>query len=149
MYHEEGPIWVKIKNIAQRICDGLELVIAVIVLFGVLLAILMYFPEIMAILKEGAVPENFLGFLEGIFSIVVGIEFLKMLCKPNSDNVIEVLVFVIARHMIIGSNSALDNLLSIVGVAILFLIRSYFHDKKRARIEKENEAEEAEARQKM
>lgn len=135
-------MWEKIKNISQQICDILELLVAVIVLVAVLAAIIMFLPELKEFIVEGASPETFLVFLEEVFTIVVGIEFLKMLCKPNSDNVIEVLVFLVARHMILGSSSALDNLLSIISIALLFVIRSYFHDKKRKRIaEKEEKAE--------
>lgn len=124
----------KIKNVSQKICDILELIIAIIVLVAVIIAIIMFLPELLEFAKNGARPAQFLIFLEEIFSIVVGVEFLKMLCKPNNDNVIEVLVFLVARHMILGSNTAIDYLLSIIGIGLLFLIRSYFHDKKRARL---------------
>ena len=54
-----------------------------------------------------------------------------MLCKPNSDNVIEALVFLVSRHMVIGTNSAIDNLFSIISIAILFLVKALIHDQKR------------------
>lgn len=115
-------MWDKIKNTAQKICDGIELVLALMVGVAVVVTIIMFLPEFVHFIKGGASPSAFLVFLEELFSIVVGVEFLKMLCRPSADNVIEVIVFLVARHMIIGSNSAIDNLLSIAGIAILYLI---------------------------
>ena len=64
-----------------------------------------------------------------MFSFIVGVEFIKMLCKPSAENVIEVLVFLVARHMILGNNSAVDILLSVLAVALLYgtrlLVRHY------------------------
>lgn len=142
---DSKTVWEKMKAVSQKICDILELIVAVIVLVAVVMVIIKFLPELRELLLTGATLEKFLIFLEQIFSIVVGIEFLKMLCKPNSDNVIEVLVFLVARHMIIGSNSAVDNLLSILSIAILFLIRSYFHEKKRNRLGQQKEENSKEA----
>lgn len=64
----------KILKTIQKVCDILEL-----------------------LLKSGNTAE-FLIFLEDMFSLVVGIEFIKMLCRPSADNVIEVLIFLTARH---------------------------------------------------
>ena len=47
-----------------------------------------------------------------------------MLCKPDTDTILEVLMFVIARHMIITETSSLENLVTIVGVGCIFVIKS-------------------------
>jgi hypothetical protein len=67
----------------------------------------------------------FLEFLDCIFAIVIGIEFVKMLCKPNAENVIEVLIFLISRHMIIQESTAVEDLLAVVSVCILFIVQRY------------------------
>lgn len=69
--------------------------------------------------------ENFVHFLELALNIVVGIEFLKMLCRHNMDAVIEVLLFTLARHLIINQRSMVEGLLCIVSIAILFVVRKY------------------------
>lgn len=123
-------MWERIKNVAQRICDVLELILALMVGIAVVITIVMFIPEFVHFVRGGATPASFLVFLEELFGIVVGVEFLKMLCRPSADNVVEVIIFLVARHMIIGSNSAVDNLLSIAGIAILYLI-SYIIKYKR------------------
>lgn len=113
----------KARNFIQKSCDVLELLVAVAVGVGLIVSLLLYIPEGVALLTKSGDTATFLLFLEDMFSVVVGIEFIKMLCKPSAENVIEVLVFLIARHMIIGSNSALDILLSVVAVALLYGVR--------------------------
>ncbi len=65
----------------------------------------------------------FLLYLDAVFNVVIGIEFMKMLCKPSSANIIEVLIFLIARHMIVTSTTPLEDLLSVlsIGVGIEFM----------------------------
>lgn len=113
----------KARNFIQKSCDVLELLVAVAVGVGLIVSLILYIPEGVALLTKSGDTSTFLVFLEDMFSVVVGIEFIKMLCKPSAENVIEVLVFLIARHMIIGSNSALDILLSVVSVALLYGVR--------------------------
>lgn len=113
----------KARNFIQKGCDVLELLVAVAVGVGLIVSLILYIPEGVALLTKSGDTSTFLVFLEDMFSVVVGIEFIKMLCKPSAENVIEVLVFLIARHMIIGSNSALDILLSVVSVALLYGVR--------------------------
>ena len=113
----------KARNFIQKSCDVLELLVAVAVGVGLIVSLILYIPEGVALLTKSGDTSTFLVFLEDMFSVVVGIEFIKMLCKPSAENVIEVLVFLIARHMIIGSNSALDILLSVVSVALLYGMR--------------------------
>ena len=64
-------------------------------------------------------------YLDAAFNVVIGIEFLKMLCKPSSANIIEVLIFLIARHMIVQTTTPLEDLLSVVSIGILFFFRRF------------------------
>ncbi len=69
--------------------------------------------------------DLFTHFLEICLNLVVGIEFLKMLCRHNMDAVIEVLLFTLARQLIINHYSMLEGLLCIAAIAILFVVRKY------------------------
>ena len=60
-----------------------------------------------------------------MFNVLVGIEFVKILLKPNGENITEMLVFLIGRHMIIGDNSAVDILLSVISVGVLCGLRGF------------------------
>ena len=43
----------------------------------------------------------------------------------NADTVLEVLIFLVSRHMIIGDTSAFEYFVSIVSIALLFAIKKY------------------------
>lgn len=110
----------KLIRFIQRTCDVIEILVAIMVGLGLVWSLIYYLPHGYDLLLETRDTLNFLLFLEDMFNLVVGIEFIKMLCKPNADNVIEVLIFLIARHMIIGGGDALDIFLSALSVALLF-----------------------------
>ena len=52
-------------------------------------------------------------------------QFLKMLCRHNMDAVIEVLLFTLARHLIISQSNMFDSLLCIFAIAVLFVVRKF------------------------
>ena len=69
--------------------------------------------------------EAFYYFLESALSLIVGIEFLKMIIIPTSQNVIETLLFAVARHIILdhGTDVMIFGTLSIL---LLFLTLKYY-----------------------
>lgn len=113
------------------ICDLLELVIAVIVSIAIIGSIFSLLPGLTELLHSGHAVAGFSEYLEELFVCVIGIEFLKMLCHPNSDNVLETLIFLVARHMIINSSSPKENLVSVCTIVLLVMIRRIMkHDKE-------------------
>ena len=42
------------------------------------------------------------------------------------DHVLEVLLYAIARHMIVGHEDAVQNLVSVAAIALIFIIRRFF-----------------------
>ena len=113
----------KILKTIQKVCDILELLVAVLVAAGLICSLILYLPVGLELLLKSGNTAEFLIFLEDMFSLVVGIEFIKMLCRPSADNVIEVLIFLTARHMIVGGSSSLDIFLSVLSVALLYGVR--------------------------
>ena len=113
----------KILKTIQQVCDILELLVAVLVAAGLICSLILYLPVGLELLLKSGNTAEFLIFLEDMFSLVVGIEFIKMLCRPSADNVIEVLIFLTARHMIVGGSSSLDIFLSVLSVALLYGVR--------------------------
>lgn len=117
----------KFETLIQKTCKILELIVAIFVLFGIILALIAFF-------KDGAVFNELMGnidtfqhYLDKIFLIVIGIEFLQMLFRPSSDNVIEVIIFLVARHMIVVDTTPYEDFVSVISIAILCLVRQYLH----------------------
>lgn len=117
----------KIRSIIKKVADILEIFLAILIGIGLVYSILDYIPRAAALLSSSPETVVFLTFLEDLFSIVIGIEFIKMLIMPNADNIIEVLTFVVARHMIIASHAAQDLLLSAVAILLLYGTRLGLH----------------------
>ena len=115
----------KIKNKNIIISQILELIMAALVLISILIAIVALKEPFLVFLKHKSEPGALQEFIALIFSIVIVIEFFKLLCDPGKDTLLEVLMFVIARHMIVDDTTAIENLLAILAIAILFFIDKF------------------------
>lgn len=69
--------------------------------------------------------EDFDNVLNAAFTLVIGIEIIRMMCGHSSEVVFEVLTFAIARQIVIDHSHAIDNLYGLGAIAILFIIRKY------------------------
>ena len=112
----------KLRKRLYQVSEGLELIIALVAVVGVVIAAVNLFPELLVYWQNRTNGEAFLIFLDAVFDVVIGVEFIKMLCKPSSQNIMEVLI---ARHMIVQKTSALEDLLSVVSIGILFFFRRF------------------------
>ena len=122
----------KIRKIFFELCEGLEYLMAAAALLGIAVAIIALVPQFEEFWQLRGQAGAFLEFFDALFAIVIGIEFVKMLCKPNAANVIEVLVFLISRHMIIQETTALEDLLSVISICLLFAFQRFLKkDEKR------------------
>ena len=63
--------------------------------------------------------------LDDAIVLAIGAELIKMLCKHTPETIIEVLAFALARHLIVTPTSALENIITVAAIAILFAIRKF------------------------
>ncbi len=63
--------------------------------------------------------------LDDAIILAIGAELIKMLCKHTPETVIEVLAFALARQLIVGHAAPLENLITVVAIAILFAVRKF------------------------
>lgn len=114
-----------LKKGLHIVCHVFELLCALLLVVGIALSII-------GMVRNG---EEYLGlfngnghlveFLEQVLVIVIGIEFLEMLCTPGSENVIEILIFLVARHMIVRESTPFEALASVVSIALLYVLRCW------------------------
>ncbi len=69
-------------------------------------------------------------YLQHVLTIVVGLEFVRMLINLTPANTIEVLIVAIARQVIIAHESAISNIACVLCIAGLFAIRKFLIAKK-------------------
>ena len=130
----------KTETLIHKILHILERVIAIITLF-VLLGILT-----LEIYRMFTIPEYFAtlnDYLHNILTIVVGLEFVRMLLDMTPANTLEVLIVAIARHVILSHDDPLSNVACVLCIAGLFAIRRFLIPKNEMTIEL-SEVEETE-----
>ena len=122
----------KVVTVIQKVLHVLEFVISVltlIVLIGVLGT---------EIHKIFTTPEYFASldsYLHSILTIVVGLEFVRMLIDLTPANTLEVLIVAIARHVILNHNDPLGNVACVLCIAGLFATRRFLIPKKEMKVE--------------
>ena len=98
-----------IQKSLYEICFFLEFALAILVISFVVIE---FFSEAVLFIRN--IPEVTLGgldysvHLKRALDIVIGIEFIKMLCRHNMDSVIEVLMFAMTRHLIVERGCRFD-----------------------------------------
>ena len=69
-------------------------------------------------------------YLQNVLTIVVGLEFVRMLINLTPANTLEVLIVAIARQVIVDHGSPVNNIVCVLCIAGLFAIRKFLVSKK-------------------
>lgn len=115
----------QIPNLFFRIAEFLEIVVAAIVTVAICITILSLAGELLDLYQEADTVNVFHELLVRAFTVIIGVEFLKMLCRHNMSSVIEVVLFAIARRMVVEHATPLETLMLVAALAGAFLIRKY------------------------
>ncbi|NLY09135.1 MAG: hypothetical protein GXZ11_04445 [Tissierellia bacterium] len=110
----------KLKNFIHM----LELLLCVIIGIGIILCIpdlFKYFYKIV-VSTERESFEIFKLFLNHVLILVVGVEFIIMLMTRSNESILSLVLFVIARKMLVYSENMFDLVMGTVAIAIVFLI---------------------------
>ena len=122
----------KVEAIFRRVLHVLEFIIALMTLI-VLVGLLGY-----EIYRMSTEPDYFSTpntYLHNILTIVVGLEFVRMLVDMTPANTLEVLIVAIARQVILSHDDPLSNVASIACIAGLFATRRFLIPKKAMKVE--------------
>ena len=103
----------------------LEIVISALVLVAFVIAGVRTVGEVAGIAFSSNVADDFNTVLGHALNLVIGVEFIKMLAKHTPGSAIEVLVFAIARQMVVQHTTPMENLITIVTIGLLFFIRKF------------------------
>lgn len=122
----------KIEHVMHRILHVLEFAIAILTL---IVLIGMAALELYHMFTVPGYFSSLDNYLQNILSIVVGLEFVRMLIDMTPANTIEVLIVAIARQVILSHDNPLSNIASILCIAGLFATRRFLIPKKEMKIE--------------
>ena len=116
----------------HKVLHFLEFIIAIITLV-VLVGMLGY--EIYKMFTVSKYFASIHTYLHNILTLVVGLEFVRMLLDMTPANTLEVLIVAIARQVIIAHDNPWSNVASVLCIAGLFAIRRFLIPKGEMTIE--------------
>lgn len=112
----------RVEHVFRRILHFLERVIASITLIVLLIALGL---ELFQMFTDPGYLGDLSEYLHNILTIVVGLEFVRMLIDTTPANVLEVLTVAITRHVILSHDDPWSNMACIACIAGLFAIRRF------------------------
>ena len=108
----------------------IEIAISIIVLIAIVIAGIQVVREVFSLAGDPKAHEGFTVFLGHAFNLIIGVEFIKMLAKHTPGSAIEVLLFAIARQMIISHEEPMQTLMSVGAVAGIFAIKKFLYSEE-------------------
>ncbi|MCL2254817.1 MAG: transporter [Lachnospiraceae bacterium] len=124
----------KAFNYLDRIAKIFEIIIAAMLLVIIALKVIETGFDL-AGFELVIIEKDFKETLSLLFIFVIGVEFTKMLLRHTPEAVIEVLLFTIARQLVLYHEGTIDMLLGIIAIAAIFATKKYLVDAKSHRDE--------------
>ncbi|HHX62209.1 MAG TPA: hypothetical protein GX707_16090 [Epulopiscium sp.] len=122
----------KMEKLLKIFIAWIEIGLAVLVIGAVLISC----KDILALIYEVYVSEPKISYvmLQGVLShillVVVGLELALMLISHSAANVLEVILYAIARKMLISSTNTMDIVLGVIAITLIFGVDKYLHSQR-------------------
>ena len=124
-HEQKGDLIHNIIGHMEHLMDIFEIGIAIIVAFGFLASVYPLLRELPMLGSMSNGTTAYRHFLESALDLVIGIEFIKMLIKHTPGSVVEVLLFALSRTHGLEGGNAMENLLTVGAIAVIFFIRKF------------------------
>ena len=115
----------KIQETIFEICYILVAAIAVVVGIAVIILCIKLFKDMFADVIYNQEDNVLVNVLDSAMTLAIGVEFIKMLCKHTPETVVEVLLFAIAKQLVVFHTTPLENMLNVAAIAGLFAVRKF------------------------
>ena len=113
----------RVEHYFRRALHYIERFIAILTIFALLGALVIEIQQMYT--SGGAYFADVNHMLHNLLTIVVGLEFVRMLIDTTPSNVLEVLTVAITRHVVLSHDDPWSNLACIACIAGLFAIRRF------------------------
>jgi len=122
----------RLREGISAVSGFLEIVVSILILVCISIVSLGIAMDICQYVKDTFAGADYTVGYSRIFGaalqIIIGIEFIKMIVKHTPGSAIEVLLFVVAKRVIVeDSYTSVDVLLGVVSIAVLFGVKKYLH----------------------
>ena len=122
-----SPIKWKFRLYISYVASFLEIFLALMLALALVVCSIQVIPTIFQLRVNMETVSVFRVFLEALFELVIGVEALKLLCKHTPGSALEILLFTIAREMIVNHTTPEQNLLVVLSIAVIFAIRRFMY----------------------
>ena len=112
----------RVEHVFRRILHFLERIIAVLTILALLGALGI---EVYHMFTDRGYFADVDHMLHNLLTIVVGLEFVRMLIDTTPANILEVLTVAITRHVVLSHDNPWSNVASIACIAGLFAVRRF------------------------
>ena len=124
MHKEKHVVQKKTETFMHKVLHIMECIIAILTLI-VIVAMLCYEVYKMFSVADYFADHGLNNYLHNILTIVVGLEFVRMLIDMTPGNTLEVLIMATARHIIMNHDDKWTLLVGIICIAGLFATRRF------------------------
>ena len=111
-----------VDHVFRRALHYIERIIAIIAIVALLTSLAMEVYQMFSALSYFQDVHNM---LHNLLTLVVGLEFVRMLIDTTPNNILEVLTVAITRHVILSHDNPWANVASVACIAGLFAIRRF------------------------
>ena len=108
--------------ILRKVSSFLEIFISVVLTVSIILVAVKLAMSLKNIPNFDMYP-NYSDLLENCLSLIIGVEMIRMLYQQTPSTVFEVLLFAIARQIIVEHSNPVATLIGVISIAILFATR--------------------------
>lgn len=122
----------KVEKVFRKILHWVEGIIAAMTLIVMLGMVGL---EIYRMITVGDYFADVHNYLHNILTIVVGLEFVRMMIDLTPANTIEVLIVAISRQVIVSHDNPISNVCCVLCIAGLFATRHFLIPKKEMTLE--------------
>lgn len=123
MKHYTSPRIQRAQLFLMKVSSYLEIACAMILIIAILIAFVPVPHNLYSLYLDNGF--DLADFMKKSFDLVIGVELLKMFCRHDIDSVVEVLLFSVARQMVIDHLAMKEALIGCIAVAILFAVRRF------------------------
>ncbi|WP_251859762.1 hypothetical protein [Clostridium sp. Marseille-Q2269] len=134
---------IKLKNLKSKIVSYvmyLETLLAIFMVISVLLSSKDLISFIVQIFTLDAVLsyDMFQKFLSHLLLLVIALELALMLVRHTPNSVVEVMLYAVARKMLVYGSTAMEIFLGVLSLAGIFFIKKYLFSARDKRLEEED-----------
>lgn len=130
---------IKLRQKVSVVSSFLEIAISITILLSIATALVFLIRNTITSICDMTNNFDYQSLFATAMQLIIGVEFVKMIAKHTPESVIEVLLFVVAKRVIVDSNSSsLEVLWGVLAIAAIYAVKKYLVSSKRNTEKSEN-----------